>query len=245
MKKLKNAVRNIVYDDYQMSDDFLTPFLRAGKLDIDRTKMMVEKMIKWRKDNNIDNIQNEEFPAAEKCVKVWHGGVDKEGRPIVYSNMGVWDIRKCALAGQSPVMIKYIVKHYLEGPTRVARTLRNPNNGKNVTQFNSIMNMQGFNLRQGACLGCLQFFGTWAYNVETYYPASAFKYYFPNMPQAFQVVLDFVKPILRPPTSNALTPMGFNKDENLKTLLKTIDISQLPAIYGGKRKETEADRALY
>jgi hypothetical protein len=107
------------------------------------------------------------------------------------------------------------------------------------------MNMNGFNLRQGACLGCLQFFGTWAYNVETYYPASSYKYFFPNMPQAFQVVLDFVRPILTPPTSDALTPMGFDKDKNFKRLTQDIDINELPDIYGGKRKETAADRALY
>jgi len=245
MKKLKSMVRNIVYEDYMMTDDFLGPFLRAKKLDPERAKTMVENMVKWRRDNDVDTIQDTEFTAVEKCMKVWHGGIDKAGRPVVYSNMGVWDIRKCALAGQTPQMIKYIVKHYLEGPTRVARTLRNPQTGGNVTQFTSIMNMQGFNLRQGACLGCLQFFGTWAYNVETYYPASAFKYFFPNMPQAFQVVLDFVKPILTPPTSSALTPMGFNKDENMKILTNVIDISQLPAMYGGQRKETAADRALY
>lgn len=65
------------------------------------------------------------------------------------------------------------------------------------------------------------------------------------MPQAFRVPLDFVKPILTPPTSKAIIPMSFNKDEWLKEIEKDVDISQIPAIYGGKRKETAADRALY
>jgi len=247
LKKFRPMVKSIVYEEYMLTDDYLIPWLRARKLNLDRAKTMLENNLKWRKENDIDNIHlsKEDFSKAEQCMKIHHGGQDRRGRPIVYSPMGSWDIRKCALAGHLPQMHRFIIKHYLEGPARVARTYKDPVTGGNVTQFTSIMDMRGFNLRKGGCLACLPLFGTWAYYVETYFPAEAYKYYFINTPQSFQVVLDFVKPILTPPTSNALHLYGHSKDEWSKAIDKDISIDQMPHLYGGKRKETAADRALY
>lgn len=40
-----------IYDDY-----YLLRFLRARKFDMDKTKLMFNNFIEWRKENDVDNI---------------------------------------------------------------------------------------------------------------------------------------------------------------------------------------------
>ena len=41
----------LIYDDY-----FRLRFLRARKFDMDKTKLMFNNYLQWRKDNDVDNI---------------------------------------------------------------------------------------------------------------------------------------------------------------------------------------------
>lgn len=43
-RKVRPLIKNIVYEDWMMYDDFIIPFLRARKGDPGRTKEMIEKV---------------------------------------------------------------------------------------------------------------------------------------------------------------------------------------------------------
>lgn len=49
--KEKNLIDDPQYDDY-----YLLRFLRARKFDMDKSKLMFENFLQWRKDNDVDHI---------------------------------------------------------------------------------------------------------------------------------------------------------------------------------------------
>lgn len=54
--------------------------LSASNLDIGRASEMLQRMLEWRKQNNIDQILDEEFPLFEKSYPVLYA-TDRKGRP--------------------------------------------------------------------------------------------------------------------------------------------------------------------
>jgi hypothetical protein len=46
-----NLTTDPMYDDY-----YLLRFLRARKFDMDKTKLMFNNFLEWRKENDVDNI---------------------------------------------------------------------------------------------------------------------------------------------------------------------------------------------
>ena len=49
--KENNLTDHPQYDDY-----YLLRFLRARKFDMDKTKLMFNNFLEWRKENDVDNI---------------------------------------------------------------------------------------------------------------------------------------------------------------------------------------------
>ena len=49
--KENNLTDHPQYDDY-----YLLRFLRAKKFDMDKTKLMFNNFLEWRKENDVDNI---------------------------------------------------------------------------------------------------------------------------------------------------------------------------------------------
>lgn len=46
-----NVTSDPTYDDY-----YILRFLRARKFDMDKTKLMFNNFLEWRKENDVDNI---------------------------------------------------------------------------------------------------------------------------------------------------------------------------------------------
>lgn len=49
--------KNLEYNTNQIDDSYLIRFLRARKMDLNKTYEMFSNYIKWRKENNIDQIE--------------------------------------------------------------------------------------------------------------------------------------------------------------------------------------------
>jgi len=70
---------------------------------------------------------------------------------VAYFELGSYDIRSLLVTGLAEKGSRYLEK-YLEEITSLVRKLRAE--GKNVTQYDFVVNMEGQNLVQHACLQC-------------------------------------------------------------------------------------------
>jgi hypothetical protein len=52
----------------------------VGQYDVRRTKEMIERSIKWRKSEQIDDLLTEDLSKVEPCLKIYQDGHDRGGR---------------------------------------------------------------------------------------------------------------------------------------------------------------------
>jgi hypothetical protein len=79
-----------------MDDYYLTRFLRARQYDLEKTMLMWTTMIKWRAEENVDQIvQTYDFPYLEALQKIYEHGYHKtckEGRSVYIDRIGGTDM---------------------------------------------------------------------------------------------------------------------------------------------------------
>lgn len=71
------------------TDVILLKFLRAREFKAQEAFEMLRNALKWRKENNIDSILEEEFPPELSSV-AYMEGMDKHGHPICYNIFGTF-----------------------------------------------------------------------------------------------------------------------------------------------------------
>lgn len=66
-------------------------------------------------------------------------------------NFADWDLRKAMTSGGAVRLFRYLIKLIDENTEQVFKLQRE---GKNVTQWKALINMEGFNLIQHGCASC-------------------------------------------------------------------------------------------
>jgi len=79
--QFRPLVRYDLYRDYMQEDIYLMLWLRGSNLDVPKAEQMLRKAHKWRKENKIDNILNEDFTELDKLFPYILAGNDNDGRP--------------------------------------------------------------------------------------------------------------------------------------------------------------------
>jgi hypothetical protein len=99
LQRLRTLVSEESLDPIGQFDDHdLLRFCRARKFIWDDVKTMFVNFIQWRKENGIDTII-EDFDFPEEDIVHTHypfnfHGVDKEGKPVAYIQVGKVDVEK-------------------------------------------------------------------------------------------------------------------------------------------------------
>ena len=57
-----NLGQHPMYDDY-----YLLRFLRGRKFDLEKTKLMFNNFLDWRKDNDVDNVIDVRMDGGDDC----------------------------------------------------------------------------------------------------------------------------------------------------------------------------------
>ncbi|ODM90798.1 SEC14-like protein 4 [Orchesella cincta] len=230
LDKFRERVTPILPHDYMKSDLYLVRFLRLKDFRIRDAENYLQETLQWRQLNSMDSIDTEDFSDIEKDFPLFLDGVDKKGRVILEGFFGEWKLRTAVIAGKLPKLKRYGVKA-IEDATRKVRELQYQ--GKNVTQWVMLLNMEGFNLRETACPSCLPYYLNFVSSYEKYYPYSVGHMVFVNTPEAFETVLNLVRPIMNAQTRKVMKVFGTNEAQWEAYVKKHFSISEISEWFGG------------
>ncbi|CEM11680.1 unnamed protein product [Vitrella brassicaformis CCMP3155] len=218
-------------------DQFLLRFLRARKFDLDKSLIMIKNYIKWREEFGVDRIVNEgEFPETRVIRKFYpHGyhGVAKDGRPIYVERIGSIDVASLLENCNFERLLEYWVQDY-EKLLEVRFPACSVKSGKRISQSLTVLDLSGLGLRH---------FGTQTRTIvkkltgvcQDYYPESLGNMIIVNTPTVFNVIWQFVKPLLDEKTVKKIQLCGDIK--SFKPILSQFaDDDQLPDFLGGTNK---------
>jgi len=232
LEKFKENVIPRLEKDYQKTDIYLIRWLRARNFNVRQAEEMLFSDLKWRAQEKMDQINDEDWSDMEIEYPYYLDGYDHEGKPILTANYDEWDIRKGVLSGKLQRLMRWMTKAQNDGVSKV-RELQAE--GKNITQWDFIINMNNFNLVQHGCIQCLPIYTTFVSNYENHFPGSCDKIILLNTPQVFEIVLNLIRPIMSQQTRDALKVYNNNREEWDPILFADIDRDQLVKEYGGTK----------
>ncbi|CAL8112992.1 unnamed protein product [Orchesella dallaii] len=232
LEKFKHEVSSLVSEDYMKEDIYLIRWLRAKNLNHEQATAMLLENLKWRKLNNMSTIHQEDWSDFRDDYEYFIDTHDKSGRPIATLRFGDWDIRNAILTGKGQRLTRYLYKA-LDEVTAKIRALQRE--GKQITQWVSLLDMEGYAISTHGCLGCLGVYLSYVTAYENYFPGSVHDIILVNTPSIFEVVLRITRPLLGEATRNMLHVFGTNKNQWQSYLLKNIDANQLDYHFGGTK----------
>lgn len=230
--QLRKLVQKDLYAEYLRRDEYLIPFLRTRKLDVNKAADLLRTNLKWRKEERIDNLPSESFPQFESTYKTDLLTHTRDGRPVALFTFGSWDVRKAALSGQIKLLVRYLVKTVFEMPQLKARE-EGLADGSNATQFVVIADLGGFNLRQQLCVRCPEFALGYIQNYEAHYPQSAASTMAINSPQIFNPIIQLTRPFMSEHFFTNFHLLGPHITDWKPKLDDFIEEKELPKRYGG------------
>ncbi|XP_023748445.1 CRAL-TRIO domain-containing protein YKL091C [Lactuca sativa] len=202
------------YDDLE-----IRRFLRARDMDIEKASAMFLKFVKWRKtfvpngSISVSEIQNE---LAQN--KMFMQGTDKSGRLITVVFGGRHYQNKTGGLEEFKRFVTFILERI---------TSRMP---AGQEKFVAIADVKGWGYSNSDIRGYLASLSI----LQDYYPERLGKMFVVHAPSIFMTAWKMIYPFIDEKTKKKIV---FVDSKQLKsTLLKDIDESQLPEIYGGKMK---------
>lgn len=196
----------------------LRRFLRARDLDVEKAAGMFLKYLKWRRTfvpNGFISESEIQYDLSQK--KMFLGGFDKQGRPIhvVFGGRHFPNPKTGGLDEFKRFFVYFLDKMCSRMPAGQEKYL-------------GIADLQGWGYSNSdirAYIGVLSI-------LQECYPERLGKMLIIHAPRIFMAVWKIIYPFIDEKTK---TKMVFVENQKLKsTLLKDIDESQLPDIYGGK-----------
>ncbi|ODM88861.1 Protein real-time [Orchesella cincta] len=163
----KQQVIHLLPEEFMKSDFYLIRWLRARNWDISDAKTMLFDTLKWRKENKIHSILQENWSDLEQDFPANFESSDKMFRPICTMEMGEWDFRLAVLTGKSQRLnryLAYIIERYVSDVFKAQAA------GRNVTRALVLVDAEGFSLRKHACPLCIPILIRWTVTMEMYYP---------------------------------------------------------------------------
>ncbi|CAH1419069.1 unnamed protein product [Lactuca virosa] len=221
-KKIKQ-IRDIVEKQDPTSKEYddltIRRFLRAQDLDVDKASAMLLKFIKWRK-TFVPNgsISVSEIPNELAQNKLFMQGTDRSGRLITLVFGGRHYQNKIGGLEEFKRFVTFTFERI---------TSRMP---PGQEKFVAIADVEGWGYSNSDIRAYLASISI----LQEYYPERLGKMFFLHVPYIFMAAWKMIYPFIDKKTREKII---FVENKELKsTLLKDIDESQLPEIYGGKLK---------
>ncbi|KAJ8759340.1 hypothetical protein K2173_006860 [Erythroxylum novogranatense] len=198
-------------------DDFMIRrFLRARELDIEKASKLFLKYLSWRR-SFVPNgsISPSEIPNELAQNKLFMQGVDKQNRPIVI----VFGARHKPYKGSLEEFKRFVVFTL----DRICARLP-PGQEK----FMAIADIEGWGYSNSDIRGYIAALSI----LQDCYPERLGKLFFVHVPYVFMTAWKVVYPFVDSKTKKKI--IFVDNKKLTSTLLRDIDESQLPNVYGGK-----------
>ncbi|CAL8080506.1 unnamed protein product [Orchesella dallaii] len=221
LQKFRDLVKDLNKDE--MTDVLLLRFLRARDSP-EKAETQLRKALKWREDCKIDSYLywRPSKPVEEDlCFK--YTGPDKEGRPVYWVPIGRWHVRQFLEQGyrEDIQKMKYHILEYITGNTT------------KLGQHQSVIifGIEHLAYSQVLHLESMQLMFASFRDLEQYYPETIKTMYIVNTPWFFPYVMNILRPLLSPRTSNKLKIYNGDKPTWLAALRTSIPDKSIPAEY--------------
>jgi len=217
----------------QNTDLFLLRWIRARDLNLDAAKEMLAQSLKWREENDIENILSWEPPSEflDICALEFLG-YDNGNAPVIYSPFGRWDLKKVVNKGQKDTFIRYYDQVFEKSFSRMkGKTI--PGENWPVSQFVFLVDMKGLSMRTLASMGAVDMCVQTVLRFENNQPETLKALYVINANLVFTSLFAVIKPLLSQRTFGKFHIYG--KDESVwrPALLESIPNTILPVHLGG------------
>ena len=236
-KELKERVKDCESYLYQ-EDERLLQWLVARRFNVDKAEEMIRNDVKWRKENNVDNILDWKIPEViEKYTAFAEIGYDFNGGPIYYLMHRNFDIRGLLHSVSKQDYLRYQI--YIGEKSREAQVKQSKLLGRPVTQHSFLMDMERFNV--GDCLWKpgMDISAEAQKMFEDHYPEIINVALIINVPKIFHVIWSMFKPLMDERTISKMQIFG--KDGWQEAILAQLPAEVVPKCYGGTRVDPDGD----
>jgi hypothetical protein len=228
LDEFHKKIREVFANDRETDFTYLR-FLRARKFDIDAAFAMYSKYLKWRKDDNIDDIlvhpPTEIRKVLAAVVPESFHKFDKYGLPAYFIKAGA--VVPSRLLNH--IDIEDMVRTHLWGMEYSFQRAAESSKllGKNVDQFVNIVDLSGFGISH---LRVINYMRRIADLDQQYYPEALGKTYVINAPWIFPKAWNLIKSFIDPVTVAKVMVLGHDYQKHLQ---ERFNPESLPKEYGG------------
>lgn len=174
----------------------LLRFLRARDFSVEKSFQMLQESLKWRQDNNIDQMLNEYKPSTvitKYFLGAWHQS-DKQNCPIYILRLGHMDVKGLLKSIGEEVLLKHAL-HICEEGLQLIEQATNKS-GKAVTTWSLLCDLEGLSMRHlwrpgiKALLNIIE-------TVEKNYPETLGRVFIVRAPRVFPIAWTIVSAFIR------------------------------------------------
>lgn len=223
--------KKVEYNKAGYNSSKLVKFLRARKLDLNKSFEMFTSYLKWRKENNIDSIASFAFPEMD-LVKVYypHGfhKTDRQGRPIYVDLLGEIKIDFLLKVTTNERLVQYQIRNYERLMNHVFPSC-SAEGKKYIYQTCNVIDLKKLSadLLNKKSYGMLKKIAQVSQN---YYPETLGQLFIINTGMLFKAAWAVCKAFLDQKTRDKIIPLG---NEYKTKLFEHIDPDNLPKLIGG------------
>ncbi len=222
-----------------LTDAFLIRWLKARNFDVEKAYSMLQLSCQWRSDNNVDGILQREIipPDVRTILPFAILGVDICGYPIQLFPVGRHDTRT--------LLEKYgpdeCFKFNIIACELMMEILRKTGEeqGRPVTRFVQIIDLEGYSLRQFTSKLCRDFVFRIQKSIEPNYPEMLHYAVIINAPKMFYILFNLMKPFIPKRTLDKMHFYGPDKDKWVKVIKEKFPMDQVPRHWGGTREGSD------